>query len=191
MKAKLGNFSPSTLIGTGLVFSSVALVSGGVLSYSARTHQFYASPAQGLPESENGGRLWQATGADGVVIPFSTLTRGLYSGVRQPMQIGIRTQEQWVALWKQHTSIEGNPSPPPHVDFASEMVVGLFLGERSTGGYEVEITRAEQAGSNLRLYYREKSPPRGAIVTQALIQPYHLIKLPKHDLDPVFFREGS
>ena len=127
MKAKLGNFSPSTLIGTGLVFSSVALVSGGVLSYSARTHQFYASPAQGLPrtterptcecgdeprtsgveqgerlvrgecselprravpqshgrksvvrglpESENGGRLWQATGADGVVIPFSTLTR--------------------------------------------------------------------------------------------------------------------
>ena len=75
MKAKLGNFSPSTLIGTGLVFSSVALVSGGVLSYSARTHQFYASPVQGLPESENGGRLWQATGADGVVIPFSTLTR--------------------------------------------------------------------------------------------------------------------
>ena len=65
------------------------------------------------------------------------------------------------------------------MDFSREMVVGIFMGQRGTGGYEIEITKVERAGSELRVYYRGKSPDPGAMLTQALTEPYHLIKLPK------------
>lgn len=124
-------------------------------------------------------------------VPLTTIQKGFYSGVREPLQVVIRDQQQWVALWARHSSIRDKPPPPPSVDFAAEMVVGLFLGQKSTGGYSVEITRAEMDGSDLRFYYRERSPTPGTIVTQALTQPYHLVKLPRHEASPVFYREGD
>jgi hypothetical protein len=70
------------------------------------------------------------------------------------------------------------------------MVVGLFVGEKSTGGYEVEITRAERRDAKLYLYYVEKSPPRDAMVTQVLTQPYHLVKIPRDDTPVTFVRQN-
>lgn len=122
-------------------------------------------------------------------IPFWNIQKGYYSGITQPLQIVIRDQDQWVALWRSHSSIRAGPSPAPSVDFSVEMVVGVFLGQKSTGGYEVEITRAEEAGTQLRLYYRESSPSPDAIVTQALSQPYHLVRIPKSQASPIFIPE--
>jgi len=125
-----------------------------------------------------------------IPVPFSTIQKGQYSGVLEPSQIVIRTQNQWDNLWKRHSSRKVNPPPPPFVDFENDMVVGVFLGEKRTGGYEVKITSAKRSNSNLYLYYREKSPPRDVMVTQALTQPYHLVKVSKFDIPPIFLRES-
>ena len=66
------------------------------------------------------------------------------------------------------------------------MVIGLFAGEKSTGGYEVEITRAELKNSTLYIYYVEKSLASGGMAIQALTQPFHLAKLPRYDAPVVF-----
>lgn len=70
------------------------------------------------------------------------------------------------------------------------MVVAIFLGEKTTGGYVVEMRTVELDGSNMRLYYREKSPAPDAMVTQVLTQPFHLIKLQKYNASPIFIREN-
>lgn len=70
------------------------------------------------------------------------------------------------------------------------MVIGLFLGQKSTGGYSVEITRAELDGANLRVFYRQGNPPPGAMLTQALTQPYHLVRFSRSESAPVFIKEG-
>jgi hypothetical protein len=145
---------------------------------------------QGLKGGENRGGSCHMLTAAGIPVPIHTLERGHYSGVREPLQIVIRSQEQWDNLWKSHSSIEANPPSPPRVDFATEMVVGIFLGEKSTGGYEVEIFRVERRDSTLYLYYREKSPSPGMMVTQVMTQPYHLVKVSKYDIHPIFLREG-
>ncbi|MGH7773412.1 MAG: protease complex subunit PrcB family protein [Candidatus Binatia bacterium] len=123
-------------------------------------------------------------------VPVSTLQKGNFSGVREALQIVIRTQGEWDDLWKRHSSNQAGPTPTPSINFATEMVVGLFVGEKSTGGYEVEITRAERRNSRLYLYYLEKSPPRDAMVIQVLTQPYHLVKIPR-DSSPVTFLRAS
>src|SRR5262245_4048172 len=124
-------------------------------------------------------------------IPLQNLLKGYSSGVREPLKIVIQTQDQWNSLWKRHSSVLAISSPAPQVDFATEMVAVIFLGEKSTGGYDVEITKAERNDSTLYLYYRERSPSWGGLVTQALTQPYHVVKLAKQDVPPVFLREGQ
>jgi hypothetical protein len=124
-------------------------------------------------------------------LSMATVVRGHRSGIREPLQTVIRNQDEWKALWKTHSSTDINPSPAPIIDFNREMVVGIFLGEKPTGGYEVEIVRAEQRDSSLYFYYREKSPPLRAMVTQALTQPFHLVRVAKYDTPQIIFRRDS
>jgi hypothetical protein len=67
----------------------------------------------------------------------------------------------------------------PRVDFEAEIVVAVFLGERRTGGHAIEVSKVEEhpETAQLKVYYREIAPPRNAIVTQALTQPFHIVKL--------------
>jgi len=126
-----------------------------------------------------------------VDISFQTVVKGSRSGVREPLQMVIRSQAEWDALWKRHVSIETNPPPPRAIDFNKEIVIGVFLGEKPTGGYDVEIIRAEQTDGALIIRYREKNPPPGGIVIQALTQPFHIIKAVRDDNFTATFRRAS
>jgi PrcB C-terminal len=66
------------------------------------------------------------------------------------------------------------------------MVVALFMGERPTGGFAIEVTRIERTDSGLSVHYRTTRPDPAAMQPQALTQPFHLIALPRSD-DPVTF----
>ena len=129
-----------------------------------------------------------ACSAFGAAVLFSTLAKGLQSGVREPIQLVIRTRAEWAAFWARHA--RGSAAPPP-VDFSRDMVVALFMGERGTGGYEIEITRVERVESGLVVQYRRTSPDPGAMLSQALSQPFHLVKLPRNDGPVIFVAEGS
>ena len=127
----------------------------------------------------------------GTGLPIDTVEKGYRSGVREALQVVIRNQDEWNAFWKRHSSIDTNPTPAPIIDFNREMLVGIFLGEKSTGGYEIEIVRAEKRDSSLYFYYQGKSPPPGAMVTQALTQPFHLVRVAKYDKPQIIFRRDA
>jgi PrcB C-terminal len=124
-------------------------------------------------------------------LSIATVDKGYRSGIRGPLQTAIRDQDEWTVFWKQHSSIDTSPALAPTVHFDREIVVGIFLGEKSTGGYEVEIVRAERRDSSLYFYYREESPPPGAMVTQALTQPFHLVRVAKYQNPQIIFRRDS
>jgi len=132
----------------------------------------------------------QAPSSNPMTIPLTTIQKGNFSGISEPLQVIGRTQEAWENLWKRHTSIQSPRSPLPTVNFATEMVVGLFAGEKTTGGYDVELTRAELKDSNLYIYFAEKTPISGGMAIQALTQPFHLAKLAKHDAAVIFVKLG-
>ena len=131
-----------------------------------------------------------ACAAIAATVSFATLAKGLASGVGQPTQIVVRSQHDWAALWSRHMRTPIAPPPPPSVDFSRDMVVGLFMGERPTGGYAIEITRIERTDQGLSVHYRTSLPDPSAIQTQALTQPFHLVTVPRVD-DPVTFVDES
>jgi hypothetical protein len=109
--------------------------------------------------------------------PVRTLVKGPMSGIDAPRQVAVRSAAEWAALWKDH----GAREPLPVIDFSREMVVGVFLGTRSTGGYSVEIVRGVGNSSVRIVEYVETAPGRDVITAQVLTAPYHLAVMPKHD----------
>ena len=68
----------------------------------------------------------------------------------------------------------------PAVDFAKNMVVGIFLGTKPSAGYDVEIVGVRTQDKELIVEYLQKQPGRGTMTAQMLTGPYHLVSVPKH-----------
>jgi hypothetical protein len=124
----------------------------------------------------------------GAELAFETVEKGAYSGHDEAGNYVIKTQEDWTELW---TKVKSNEIPQPElpeIDFGRDMVIAVFLGTRNTGGYGIEITGIVES-STVKVYAKEKTPEPGSMVTMALTQPYHIVKLQKVEKSIVFEME--
>jgi len=60
------------------------------------------------------------------------------------------------------------------------MIVAVFLGNRPTAGYGVDISRVRDDQGTLVVQYRETQPGPDQITAQILTSPYHIVAVPKH-----------
>ena len=146
-----------------------------------------SSAADGdLPKEPSRQMAMAATAASRVT--FQTLLKGYRSAVREPLQAAARNQTEWKALWEKHVSTEPYRPALPTVDFGRETIIAVFLGEKPTGGHDIEITNVEQRDGGLVVSYAERSPQPGAMVTQAFIQPFHIVRIAAQSTGTVSFR---
>jgi protease stability complex PrcB-like protein len=113
---------------------------------------------------------------------FTTIAKGDASGQQEARQVTVRTAGEWQALWKDHSPTQKMPA----VDFAKNMVVGIFLGTKPSAGHEVEIVGVRTEGKDLIVEYVQKQPGRGTMAAQILTEPFHLVTVAKHS-GPVRF----
>lgn len=114
-------------------------------------------------------------------VPFETLEKGYYSGLTDRSAVLVTDAESWAKLWQRHVSPQVPAPPAPDIDFDAYAVIAVSLGEKSSGGYTVEVVGVERIGDRLVLSVRTRSPARGAAVTAALSQPYHLVRIPRQE----------
>lgn len=118
---------------------------------------------------------------------ITSVARGPVSDIQAPREVVVRTAPEWHQLWRAHT---GSDSGRPNVDFGSQMVVGVFLGARTTGGYDVEIAGVELVEGALVVRYTERTPAPGAVLAQVITAPFHLVSVGKFD-GPVRFERSE
>lgn len=119
--------------------------------------------------------------------PVRTLDKGDQSNMDDARQAVARTAAEWMALWRQHAP----DRPAPNVDFAREMVVGVFIGSRPTAGFAVEIIGTRTEGGTLVVQYRETRPARGLVTAQVITSAYHIAALPRHAGEVKFERVSN
>jgi len=107
---------------------------------------------------------------------FTSVAKGDVSGQQTAKQVTVRTAAEWKALWKDHAPTE----KMPNIDFAKNMVVGIFLGSKPSAGHEVEIVGVRTQDKDLIVEYVQKQPGRGTMAAQILTEPYHLVTVPAH-----------
>ena len=116
-------------------------------------------------------------------VSFVTIDQGQDSGVTTARNVAIYKRKDWKTFWKEHAG----DSTPPSINFRKKMVVAVILGTRSNGCYSVNIDNVEnETGQQLIVYYTETMPGETCACTQAITNPYHIVKTKKSKLDVVF-----
>ena len=71
------------------------------------------------------------------------------------------------------------------------MVIFVAMGRQRTGGYSIEVANVEVVDQKLKISFKRKSPPPGAMATMALTAPFHIVAVPKSDLKAEFVEAKS
>ncbi|MBA2339952.1 MAG: protease complex subunit PrcB family protein [Pyrinomonadaceae bacterium] len=101
---------------------------------------------------------------------FKVLSSGNHSSVEQPFVVVARDAETYREL----RALEPNLPEQTSDFFKTNAVIAAFLGERRTGGYGINIRRAEGGG----VLITSSSPAKGGIVTQVLTSPSKIVVAP-------------
>lgn len=59
------------------------------------------------------------------------------------------------------------------------MFIELHLGEKPTGGYDIEAKHVKEFPDRVIVNVERTYPGKNCLVTEALTQPFHVIKIPK------------
>jgi PrcB C-terminal len=138
------------------------------------TFAVYGPPAEGTAANASTPR----------VVPIA---HGPLSNGSAASQSVVRTPEAWNGLWASLPTKQA----APQVAFDQMMVVGIFLGNRPTSGYKVEITGARKEGDDLVVTWREVPPAEGSSVNATVTSPFAVAGVTRHDGNVRFEKSGS
>ncbi len=113
--------------------------------------------------------------------------KGFYCGYTEPAKVVIHTEEQWKEVW-QKLNILRLPVPElPKINFAREMAIAVFMGQRTSGGYEITIKNIIQKKDKIIIEVHEKEPSPDTLRTMSLTQPYYVMVIKNSSL-PIEFQ---
>lgn len=113
-------------------------------------------------------------------IGFRDLARGTHTGFRTApagasAQVVAGDDAAWASLWADHQRGTLPPAPRPAVDFAAERVVALFLGDRPSSGFGVEVVSVAEiaSGAAVEVSYVTTRPTGAA--ASVVTSPFHVV----------------
>ncbi|MEK7858621.1 MAG: protease complex subunit PrcB family protein [Elusimicrobiota bacterium] len=105
---------------------------------------------------------------------------GQDAGIKEKQMLVVRDQQAWEALWAKHDA--GRKVARPAVDFSRDIVVAVYLGEKTIGGYKVDLELLAdplEPASRLVVFYREVAPARKFFHIEVISRPYALLRVKK------------
>lgn len=107
-------------------------------------------------------------------LPITLLAQGQHSHQIEQRFDWITGEADFTALWQAL-----RPGDPPPVDFESDGVIAVFMGERATGGHAIQVERVARRDQELLVDVVLQTPGPECMTTQALTQPYQLVLVPQ------------
>jgi protease stability complex PrcB-like protein len=107
-------------------------------------------------------------------VPFTDHGQTAHSRVEDGPQIVIGTAPPATGLAELVTSAD-----------PARLYIGVFAGERRTGGYAVQVDRVERNGERLDVIARFISPPKDALTIQVITTPAQLVSIERRSASGV------
>ncbi|HLL70627.1 MAG TPA: DUF885 family protein, partial [Pyrinomonadaceae bacterium] len=110
------------------------------------------------------------------VVEFSVLATGTQSGHEGGRSVELVTNEnEWRRAW----AVVGGSRPLPEINFSSRAVIVVYQGQKSTGGYSIELSEIRRDGTVLALKVNERRPAFGDVTTQVITSPFVVVSIPR------------
>ncbi|GGS32314.1 hypothetical protein GCM10008961_25090 [Deinococcus knuensis] len=112
----------------------------------------------------------------GDAVTFTELASGTQASETASATRVARTSSEartlYAAAYARQT---GAPTPPT---LNGSTLIGVFLGQRATGGYGVKVTGASVSGGVLTLVVQVRAPAPNSFTTQAITSPWTIVQVP-------------
>ncbi len=138
-----------------------------------------------VPNDWDGKPIWEAlknrgdVSVNGKRLQIIAEWKGNHCGITEQKHMVITDPKDWAELWKQvHRGKVPIPEVPT-IDFNKNMVLAVFMGQKPTSGYAIQITEISRTNGEVVVKVKEVTPPKGAILLQVLTQPFHIVVVPK------------
>lgn len=66
-----------------------------------------------------------------------------------------------------------------NINFRTHTLIAYFMGEKTSGGFDVEVVSALLVNDKIELTLKELQPQKGDLVTNVLTAPYIFVLVPK------------
>jgi len=113
--------------------------------------------------------------------------KGYHCGYAEAARLVIKTEDRWKEVWGKVHLLRLPQQDLPKIDFQKELVIAVFMGERKSGGYEIEIRKIIKTEKEIVVEVEEKEPSPESLQSMALTQPYHIVVVKSSPL-PVKFQ---
>lgn len=120
--------------------------------------------------------------AQSTEIVFTRVQTSFQSAQREPACLAARNERELQDLAKRHGA---PPVPAPGAlvaDTRKHMIVGVFLGERSSSGYSMAVKSVRRQESRIVITYQEYTPSPDGIYPAAMVVLTEFIQIPKSPL---------
>lgn len=97
----------------------------------------------------------------------TVLAQGTHARIATASVITATDTAGWNALWEQLGHAPPDGGLPP-----GKMAVAVTIGQKSTGGYSVNIRDAQERSDHIIVHYQVHSPSLTAMVSQVITTPY-------------------
>lgn len=121
-------------------------------------------------------------------IEFTVLKEGTNSGHKTAGSKIIHNTEELSLAW---TILHGNymENPPiPKIDFNSNQLILILMGEKTSGGYSIGVENIIEINAESIITIGEKKPGKTCMTTSVMTYPYQLIIIPKTNKQIVYKR---
>ncbi|WP_157202166.1 hypothetical protein [Massilia sp. Root335] len=115
-------------------------------------------------------------------VPFRTADATSLSDVRAARTVVVKDAAAWTRLWNEHAPGRAQPA----VDFAADMVVGVFMGTGASGCYTTAIDGVVRTADKILVHEIRSVPGPDIACAMYVTTPAHLVVVPRSDL-PVEF----
>ncbi|NYZ79730.1 protease complex subunit PrcB family protein, partial [Candidatus Micrarchaeota archaeon] len=127
---------------------------------------------------------------------FETIQKGQTSSVANASEFIINSEQELLQLQMNFPTCgpDISISECMGINFTNETIIAVFMGQKGSGGYDIEITGVKSYSSysyNNEVTVKVTKPGPNCAVTLSLTSPYHIIKTSKINNDTMFKYEEN
>jgi hypothetical protein len=107
------------------------------------------------------------------------------SNIHEARTVVVKDEAAWTRLWNEHAPDRARPA----VDFASHMVVGVFMGSGANSCYSTAIDGIVRTADKILVRELRSVPGPDILCAMHVTTPAQLVVIPRSDLPVVFSTE--